>query len=195
MISVEVSQAIRERRSIRKFKEEPVPRDLLNEILEAATLAPSGKNKQPWKFYIVQDERRSEMIQAMQKGMDRLTRMGIKTGSAKYTLRVMENAPVTIFVFNPTSRHPLLKRDTLEVYTDIVDIQSIGAAIQNMLLRAVDLGLGTLWICDVFFGYEELCEWLGEKGQMIAAVSLGYPDASPQARPRKPLEAVTEFLD
>jgi len=195
VISVEVSQAIRERRSIRKFKEEPVPRDLLNEILEAATLAPSGKNKQPWKFYIVQGERRSEMIQAMQKGMDRLTRMGIKTGSAKYTLRVMENAPVTIFVFNPTSRHPLLKRDTLEVYTDIVDIQSIGAAIQNMLLRAVDLGLGTLWICDVFFGYEELCEWLGEKGQMIAAVSLGYPDASPQARPRKPLEAVTEFLD
>jgi nitroreductase len=63
-----------------------------------------------------------------------------------------------------------------------------------MLLKAIDLGLGTLWICDVFFGYEELCEWLGEKGQMIAAVSVGYPDSSPPARPRKPVEAVTEFI-
>jgi len=58
----------------------------------------------------------------------------------------------------------LLERDTLETYSDVVDIQSVGAAIQNMLLAAVDLGLGSLWICDVFFGYEELCAWLGEKG-------------------------------
>lgn len=192
---MEVSQAILERRSIRKFKEDPVSKELLNKILEAGTLAPSGKNKQPWKFYVVQGEIRSEMTQAMQRGIDRLTKMGINTGSAKYTLRVMETAPVTIFVFNPTSKHPLLKRDTLEVYTDIVDIQSIGAAIQNMLLTAVDLGLGTLWICDVFFGYEELCKWFGEEGQMIAAVSIGYPDASPPARPRKSVEEVTEFLE
>jgi len=191
---VDVSEAIEERRSIRKFKEDPVPKEKLIDILEAATLAPSGKNKQPWKFYIIQGEKRSEMIQAMERGMNRLSKMGIKTGSAKLTLRVMETAPATIFVFNPTSKHPLLKRDTLEVYSDIVDIQSIGAAIQNMLLKAFDLGLGTLWICDVFFGYEELCEWLGEKGQMIAAVSVGYPDVSPSARPRKSVETVTEFL-
>lgn len=192
---MEVSQAIQERRSIRKFKHDPVPQDLLNKILEAATLAPSGKNKQPWKFYVIQGAKRSEMVQAMQMGMDRLSKMGINTGSAKFTLRVMETAPVTIIVFNPTSKHPLLERDTGEVYADIVDIQSIGAAIQNMLLKAVDLGLGTLWICDVFFGYEELCEWLGEKGQLIAAVSVGYPDTSPPARPRKPVEAVTEFIE
>ena len=192
---MEVLQAIQERRSIRKFKQEPVPRKILDQILEAATLAPSGKNKQPWKFYVIQGEKRTEMIHAMQHGMDRLSKMGINTGSAKYTLRVMEAALVTIFVFNPTSKHPLLERDTGQVYADIVDIQSIGAAIQNMLLRAIDFGLGTLWICDVFFGYEELCEWLGEKGQMIAAVSVGYPDASPPARPRKPVEEVTEFID
>jgi len=131
----------------------------------------------------------------MQMGMNRLSKMGINTGSAKYTIRVMESAPVTIIIFNPTSKHPLLERDTGEIYGDIVDIQSIGAAIQNMLLMAVDLGLGTLWICDVFFGYEELCEWLGEKGQMVAAVSVGYPDETPSARPRKPVEFVSEFLE
>lgn len=190
-----VSQVIERRRSIRKFKDDPVPKALVEKILESATLAPSGKNKQPWKFYVVQGEKRSEMIEAMQKGMNRLSNMGINTGSARLTLRVMESAPVTIFVFNPYSQHPLLKRDTSKVYEDIVDIQSIGAAIQNMLLTAVDLGLGTLWICDVFFGYEELCEWLGEKGQMIAAVTVGFPDESPHARPRKAVAQVTEFLD
>ena len=121
--------------------------------------------------------------------------MGIRTGSARFTLATMQHAPVTIFVFNPTSKHPLQKRDTLEVYSDLVDIQSIGAAIQNMLLAAHDLGLGSLWICDVFFAYEELCAWLGETGEMIAAVSFGYPDQSPDARPRKLVDEVTHYVE
>jgi len=192
---VELLEAINSRRSIRKFKDHLIPKAMIEKVITAATLAPSGKNKQPWKFYVVQGEKRREMVSEMQKGMDRLEKLEINTGSARHTLKVMAQAPVTIFVFNPTSKHPLLKRDTLEIYSDVVDIQSIGAAIQNMLLAAVDLGLGSLWICDVFFGYEELCAWLGEKGQMIAAVSLGFPDQSPAARPRKPISAVTEYLE
>lgn len=192
---MKVYEAIEQRRSIRKFKPDPVPQELLEKVLTAATLAPSGKNKQPWKFYVIRGDKREEMLQAMAKGMDRLSEMGINTGSARYTRQVMAHAPVTIFVFNPTSKHPLLRRDTLEIYSDVVDIQSIGAAIQNMLLAAEASGLGSLWICDVFFGYEELCDWLGEKGQMIAAVSLGYPDQSPQARPRKSVSEVTTYIE
>ncbi len=192
---MEPFDAIQSRRSIRKFKPDPLPQEVLEEILTAGTLAPSGKNKQPWKFYVVRGEKRAEMVSEMQKGMARLKEMGINTGSARYSLHVLEHAPVTVFVFNPFSRHPLLKRDTGEIYGDVVDIQSIGAAIQNMLLAAQALGVGSLWICDVFFGYEELCAWLEEDGQMIAAVSLGYPDQSPPARPRKPLKDVTVYVE
>ena len=192
---MDVFSAIQQRQSIRKFKDEDIPQDLLDKILESATLAPSGKNKQPWKFYVVRGEMRMELIAEMQKGMDRLSEMAINTGSARYTLRVLEQAPVTIFVFNPTGKHPLKKRNTLEAYQDIVDIQSIGAAIQNMCLVAVSLGLGSLWICDVFFGYEELCAWLGAEGQMIAALSLGYPDHSPVKRPRKPISEITAYIE
>jgi len=191
---METFEAIEARRSIRKFKQEPIPDGYLERILHAGTQAPSGKNKQPWKFYVVQGEKRQEMSREMQKGITRLESMGVKTGSARNSLEIMSQAPVTVFVFNPTSKHPLLKRDTLEIYSDIVDIQSVGAAIQNMLLAAVDLGLASLWICDVFFGYEELCAWLGEEGQMIAAVSFGIPDQEPSQRPRKPVKDVTEFL-
>jgi len=189
-----VRKAIEERRSIRKFKEDPIPEEMLEEILTAATMAPSGKNKQPWKFYVIQGEKRAEMVGEMQKGIQRLSESGIRTGSARYTLEVMKQAPITVFVFNPDSKHPLRKRNTLEIYSDVVDIQSVGAAIQNMLLTATELGLGTLWICDVFFAYEEFCDWLDERGQLIAAVSIGYPAHSPRSRPRKSVSEVTVFV-
>lgn len=188
-------EAINKRVSIRKYQDKEIPQEILDQILSAATLSPSGKNKQPWKFYVVRGEKRAEMIREMQKGMDRLGAQGINTGSARYTIRVMEQAPVTILVFNPFSRHPLSPRDVAEVYGDMVDIQSIGAAIQNMLLEATELGLGSLWICDVYFGYEELCAWLGEESELIAAVSLGYADHEPRPRPRKPVDEVTVYVE
>jgi nitroreductase len=97
----------------------------------------------------------------------------------------MEHAPVTVFVFNPDGLSPWLAHSIDQNFTELVDTQSIGAAIQNMLLAAEDLGVGSLWICDVFYAYQALCDWLGEKGQMIAAISFGYPAESPAARSRK----------
>lgn len=185
---------IEARRSIRKFKDEPVPQELIEKILKAATLAPSGKNKQPWYFYVIQESKRAEMIAAMQAGLDQMKAMGVNIGSAKFTQQVMSQAPVTIFVFNPTGQHPLVKRNDLDVFGDIVDIQSVGAAIQNLLLAAQASGLGTLWICDVFYAYNALVDWLDAEGEMIAAVSLGYPDRSPDPRPRKAVAEVTQFV-
>ena len=192
---MEIMQAIEDRRSIRKFKPDPVPEEILDKILRAGTLAPSGKNKQPWKFYVVQGEKRQEMIEVMGKGINRLENDGVRSGSAKFTRKIMETAPVTIFIFNPTSKHPLFERHVLEKYSDLVDIQSVGAAIQNMLLAAMAFELGTLWICDVFYAYEEFCDWFGEKGELIAAVSLGYPDQAPNPRPRRAVDEVTIFFE
>lgn len=189
-----VMEAIAARVSIRKFEDQPISQESLEKILLAGTLAPSGKNKQPWKFYVVQGEKRAEMVQTMQKGMDRLKEMSINTGSAKYTIRWMAQAPVTIFVFNPTGKSPFESKDIADPFTDVVDNQSIGAAIQNMLLAATELGLGSLWICDVFAAYREFCEWLGAEGQMIAAVAIGFPSQSPKPRPRKSVEEVTVYV-
>jgi len=76
-----------------------------------------------------------------------------------------------------------------------VDTQSIGAAIQNMLLRAEELGLGTLWIYDVFFAEQPINELLGRTDEMVAAISIGYADESPAARPRKPLYEISTWLE
>lgn len=187
-------EAIAARRSIRKFKDEPLPDEALRQILKAATLAPSGKNRQPWRFHVVTGEKRAEMIRVMREGIEKAKSEGEDIGSAEWTARAMAQAAVTVFVFNPQGLHPWLARSIDQMYEDLVNIQSIGAAIQNMLLAAQALGIGSLWICDVFEAYEELRTWLKEEGEMIAAVSLGYADESPEARPRRTVEQVTRWV-
>jgi len=187
-------EAIAARRSIRKFKSDPVPDEVLQVILNAAIQAPSGKNKQPWRFIVVKEDKRAEMVQVMRGGIAKAKAHGRNLGSCEGTARIMEQAPVTVFVFNPYGVSPWSKRSIDQNIDEVVDDQSIGAAIQNMLLAAQELGLGSLWICDVFFAYDDFCAWLGEKGAMIAAVSLGYANESPSARPRKPASEVTRVL-
>jgi nitroreductase len=191
---VNTLDAIVARRSIRKFKSDPLPDEMLQVILTAATQAPSGTNRQPWRFVVVRGDKCAEMVCVMREGIAKARAHGQNLGSSAWSANIMEQAPVTVFVFNPRGTHPWLTHSVEQMFNDVVDIQSIGAAIQNMLLAAQDLGVGSLWICDIFYAYEELCTWLGEKRQMIAAVSLGYPDESPEARSRKPVGEVTRWL-
>jgi nitroreductase len=187
--------AIAARRSIRQFREDPIPEEALEAIMLAATQAPSGKNRQPWRFLVVQGDQRAEMVRVMREGIAKRKEEGEDPGSSEGSARVMAQAPVTVFVFNPEGLDPWLMRSVDQMWSDVVNVQSIGAAIQNMLLAALDLGIGSLWICDVFYAYDELRTWLGQRGQMIAAVSLGYADESPEARPRRPVNSVTRWME
>ena len=187
-------EAIAVRRSIRKFKPTPIPEELLQKILTAAIQAPSACNRQPWRFVIIQGEKRAEMVRIMRQGISLALARGEDRGSCESSAHVMEVAPVTVFIINPDGLRPWRKHTVDQMFGDVMDIQSIGAAIQNMLLAATHLGLGSLWICDVFIAYKELCKWLGEKGELIAAVSFGYADESPAARPRKPMSEVVREL-
>ncbi|MCX6091378.1 MAG: nitroreductase [Candidatus Bipolaricaulota bacterium] len=178
-------EAIAARRSIRKFKPDSLPREALDAIVSAAMQAPSAKNRQPWRFTVVAGGRRADMIQAFREGLDHREKVGEGVGSARWTLACMEQAPVTVFVHNPDGRHPWLAREENASWGELADVQSIGAAIQNMLLAAQDLGIGSLWIADVWDAYTQLNAWLGTDEQMVAAVSFGYADEAPPARPRK----------
>jgi len=188
-------EAIAQRRSIRKFKDTPVPDELVEKVLSAAVQAPSGENRQPWRFYVVKEDKRAEMVRIMREGIEKREGEGMSPVSSKHTARIMEQAPVTIFVFNPFYEEDTERESAFtDVVFNVVDVQSVGAAIQNLLLAALEYDLGTLWICDVFYAYDELRAWLGETHQMVAAVLLGYPDQSPHARPRKPVGEVTRWL-
>jgi nitroreductase len=188
-------EAIAARRSIRGFKSDPIPDDALQAILTAATQSPSAKNRQPWRFIVVSGDQRAELVRLMRQGIANMRAQGFGIGSAEGSAAIIAQAPVTVFVFYAKGAPPWQHHSVDQMFDDVVDIQSIGAAIQNMLLCAIDLGIGSLWICDVLFAYEELQTWLGERGEMIAAVSFGYPAESPAARWRKPVSEVTRWLD
>lgn len=196
-----MASAIYERRSIRKYTDEPVSGQGIEEIIKAAISAPSAKNRQPWRFVVVTDKRKDEMLDAMRQGLaNEQDGRGLLGGYVQYlpaaahTLDIMAQAPITILVFNPLGLSPLKSISAEERFYEMANLQSIGAAIQNMSLRAVELGLGSLWICDIFFAYRELCAWLGTGEQLVAALSVGHPGEAPPQRPRKELCNVAQWL-
>jgi len=187
-------EAIAQRRSIRRFKSDPVSDEQIRALLDAAVLAPSGKNGQPWRFVVVRGEKREEMIKVMRGGLENAKAQGRDLGSSPWTVQIMEKAPATIFIFNDGLENTDQPLSIYDMVGNSVAVQSIGAAIQNLLLAATDMGLGTLWICDVFYAYVELSAWIGENHQLIAAIAVGYPDEDPNARPRKAVDEVTRWM-
>ncbi|MCI5884310.1 MAG: nitroreductase family protein [Eubacterium sp.] len=197
-----IPECIEQRRSIRKYTDQEVEKEKIEEVLRAALLAPSGKNRQPWKYLVYQGEEKEKLLDKMEKGLNREkqgeallpeSRHGLP--SAFHTLRIMRQAPVLIIVLNTNAKSPFEEIGTEKRFSEICDSLSIGASIQNMLLRATELGLGSLWIGNTCFAYTEIVDYLKTEDQLAGAVSLGYADESPAARPRKKWEEVVQFIE
>lgn len=170
------------------------------DIIQSGAKAPSSKNRQPWKYIVLQGNAKAEMLKVFRQGIEReenesalLSQSKQHLPGAKHTVRIMEEAPVILFVVNSLGEDILSEMTPEEHIFEICNIQSIGASIQNMLLAATEKGIGSLWICDIYFAYSELNKWLNCRGQLIAAVAFGYPDEFPSERPRKRLDDIVEW--
>lgn len=108
------------------------------------------------------------------------------------TIRIMEEAPVTVFLLNPWGKDLREPWDIEETMREVSDIQTLGAVAQNMALMAFSKGVGSLWIGNIFFAYEELKPWLGT-GEMVLAMTFGYPEGESPRSYRKPLADVVEW--
>ncbi len=189
------------RRSIRAYLPTPVSRADIETVLRAGALAPSSKNRQPWRFTVALGGKKAEALAAMARGLDAektrplLPESARHLGGAFQTLAVMEQAPAIIFVTNPLGRHPRDPLNTDERVSELCNAQSLGACLENMALQATALGLGSLWICDTYFAYDALTAWLGGQGALAAAMALGYAAENPPSRPRKPLEESVEWRE
>ena len=193
--------SIEGRRSIRKYTNQPVEKAVIEEVIRAAALAPSAKNRQPWKYLVYAGAEKEKLVDQMEIGLYRerevspiLPESAFGLPDAYNTLRIMREAPVILVVLNTNGRNPYKEIDTDRRISEICDSLSIGASIENLILKAEDLGLGTLWIANTFFAYPELVEYIGTEYQLVSAVALGYPAEAPAARPRKPLEEIVEFM-
>lgn len=187
-----VLEAIQTRRSIRRFRPDPIEQQVIENFLEITTLAPSAKNEQPWRFVVLTGEAKMELLERVDSALQDAIANERPTGSLRRSLQSMREAPVLILVFNGVPRTGLPQE--VEYAKFLVDTQSLGAAIQTMLLAAQSMGLGTLWICDVLYAAEQIRSFVGTGDELVAAVAMGLPAESPVARPRKAWSNVTTFL-
>ncbi|MGE5553418.1 MAG: nitroreductase family protein [Betaproteobacteria bacterium] len=196
------------RRSVRRFKPDPVPEAEVREIVRLATLAPSASNRQMWRFVAVADPKlKAAMREAVERAMDELAEAapGVKgvAGMKSWGL-FFADAPVVIAVFGEEYRsrtdEALKARGLAAAEIDRLrarpDIQSIGAAIQTLMLAAQAKGYGTCWMCAPVLAAREIERLLGveERWRLMALVPLGVPAEQPKMPARKPLEEVYTYL-
>ena len=157
---MEVRECILKRRSIRKFKNEMVSNEIIKDLLECAMAAPSACNKQPWEFYVIKN---SELLDDVKK-IGRYTNF---------------NSPCVIVVCGNRER-------TLSKRENDFFIQDCSAAIENILLRATSLGLGTVWcgIMPMEVTYKKAIETLNlpDNIEPLGMIHVGYPDEEKEER-------------
>lgn len=181
---MDLDEAIRGRRSVRSYVDKSVSEELVRQVIEAGTFAPSAKNGQQWRFTVLRGEAKRGLTDVFRRELDLLSRRigSGNMGSSFGSCGVMEEAPVVIVVWNAG-----------EIGWE-TEAHGVAAAIQNMLLKAYALGLGTVWIGDIYYTLEALKRHLGKPWKLMAAVALGCPVHIPEPRPRKSVDEVTEFL-
>lgn len=191
---------IENRRSIRKYRSDEIDRKLIEEIIYSATLAPSAKNRQPWKFIVYQGEEKDKLVEVMRHGINSekithelMPEWAFAIPDAENTVRIMQEAPCLIAVLNTNQYTPFASIEREKRIVEICDSLSIGAAVENMILTATGYGLGTLWIANTCFAYNELIEFIGTDNQLTGIVAVGAANEAPPKRPRKALRDVVEY--
>ena len=172
---MELQTAIKNRRSVRKYTTQPVSKADIDAMLAAACLAPSGGNRQPWHFYVIQN---ADVIQAL--------------CARAYTTQWFQTSPLVICV---TVDPAISQKAYGERGGQLYAVQDSAAAIQNMLLTAHELGLGCCW-CGAF-DESEVGDILSlpEGRRPLALLTIGHPEGEAPAMPRKrPAESVSTFI-
>jgi nitroreductase len=186
---LEVNQAIETRRSVGQVKQDPVPREIVEKILESAVHAPNHRLTEPWRFHVFTGKGRGELararaevarIQAEAEGEEEEFAAGRISRERKKAFR----APVVIVVISKGGRDEV---ETLENYA------ACAAAVQNMQLTAHSLGLATIWRTGPVAYHPYMREFFGlENGDKIVAhLYLGYPDVTERSRRREPASTRT----
>lgn len=189
---MEFVEVVKTRRSTRQFSIEPISKDLVESLIDSARLAPSAKNRQNWLYVVLENDKKDEianiMLKEYQKEVapkeDDATLPHRAASSVLNSIRVIKEAPILILVFRKYDK------DWTEG-----DFLSIGASIENLCLRATDLGLSTLWIRDVIYTREEITNFITtEDKELVSGISVGYSTEFPYERKKKELKDIMIWM-
>lgn len=190
MKAQELYELLKARRSIRQYKTDPVPKEMIERILSAAMEAPSGKNRQNWRFIVVTGKKRDEYLQYSQKSwlkIKDILKSRLKPSLYDFTERfffTLGDAPVLIFCYAVKSPDE----------KDLTSIGSVYMAVENLNLAAFAEGLGCCTMgapleikdeVNSFLGVNEWDEFKSGQLELLCGVTLGYPNHQPPKAPRQ----------
>ena len=192
-------RTIKARRSIRTFTKDDVSDEQVKVLLHAANQAPSAHNQQAWRFIILRGEKKQELAQlvtarsaSFPRPAAALLRMGAKS---------ILSAPVVIAVANTGDliRHGTdlfkVEKETAHDFFRTMEIQSSAAAVENILIAATSLGLGTVWLGVLYLIKDDVLRFLGEpEGEFMAVVPLGRPVRAGSGPKKQPVEMKVRTL-
>jgi len=161
-----ITSTIYKRHSVRSFDNRDVTDEDLREILGAGCMAPSSKNDQPWRVIIVRNPKLREISEYLISFLDENSNPS-DCNACRETFRIMSTAPVGLFIFF---------KEGLDRSRFLAHVESIGAFIENMLLTAQDMGIGSLWCGDVLSVSDEVMRYFGTSEPPLTAVVFGYED-------------------
>jgi nitroreductase len=160
-IKMDVLEAIKIRRSIRKYRPERIPSKKLEEIMEAARLAPSADNRQPWRFIVVQDKEREKALARAANDQTFLSDAGA----------------IVVAIGDPEESAEWHEKDTM-------------IALEHVVLAATALGFGTCWIGAFDENAVKSLLKIPAKMKVVALLPIGVPDEKPAARRKKGLSEI-----
>ncbi|MBA2440937.1 MAG: nitroreductase [Rubrobacter sp.] len=181
---MEVNHAIATRRSLGRVTQDPVPREMVEEILASAVHAPNHKITEPWRFHVFAGKGRGELARARAELARREAEAegeeeDMAAGRISRERKKAFRAPLVIAVISAAGREEV---ESLENYA------ACCAAVQNMQLTAHSLGLGSIWRTGPVAYHEYMREFFGleEGDRVVAYLYVGYPDMDERPRCRKP---------
>ncbi len=208
---MDLFEAMRTQRSIKRFRPDPVPEEDLRTILTAATWAPSGTNAQPWEFIVLTDpDLKKRVADLYREGLqflldhprrqgyrepDQRTFFGSMMRQSRHLRDHLEDSPVLIVVAMNLDKHNLPRFGTLKAIRTEAVYSSILPCIQNLMLAARGLGLGTCLTTAITILEEDAKIALGmpEETQIVALIPLGYPYGDFKPVTRIPAEEFTHW--
>ncbi len=208
---MELRKVVETRCSVRQFRSEPVPLADLREMVRLAGLAPSPNNAQPWRFIAITDRSLlARMATAVREKLAQLApppseeRLKEARGRVEWSSTFFGAAPAVMAICLGSYRAVLddvlagtdWSHDAINELRMRPDVQSLGAAVQTLLLAATDMGYGACWLSGPLVARQELEQMLGAPTpwRLAALVALGRPAAAPRAvHDRKPLEEIFEI--
>ena len=192
---MELSTIIEKRLTTLNYTNKRVSNENMNKILESAILAPSAKNRQPWRFYILTDVQKKYIADKMENWINNI---GLVT-TIKRSAKIIRSVGNCILIYsnkwdsNNVDRiknpQKLLNGVDIEnmvimhdYYFDRIkaDTLSVGAAVEHMVLKATELGIDTTWLCDVLFIDDVINKYLGlEDKELMCGIAFGYRNQKP----------------